>query len=259
MKKNKKIHNLLNNLDFYLRKNIKFSRKGLKIANEDKNKLFSDGNLIVKEDEYNNEYNLKKIKNNSTKRNYLETLYTIDILKKTFNLNSIKESAKILDIGSKNWFYAQGEYSYFAKHIKNIELTGVELDGYRVYADFYSRKDYAEYYIKNLKNTKYLVDNLMNINEEYDYITWFLPFVAEAPLINWGLPLSEFQPEILLKKAYSLLKPNGKMLIVNQGISEFEIQKDLLNKLSIPYDEIGKIESDFLEYQNERFAIIVQK
>ena len=250
---------ILNDLDFFLRKNIKFSRKGLKINNEDKNKLFSDGNLIVKEDEYSNEYNLKKIKNNSTKRNYLETLYTIEILEKAFNLNSHLEKAKILDIGSKNWFYAQGEYSYFSKWHKSLELTGVELDGYRVYSDFYSRKDYAEYYIKNLQNTKYIIDNLLNIDGEYDYITWFLPFVAEAPLINWGLPLREFQPELLLKKAYSLLKQNGKMLIVNQGINEFEIQKDLLNRLSIPYDEIGKIESAFLEYQHDRFAVIVKK
>ena len=111
-------------------------------------------------------------------RNDKENLYTYDILKRFF-LKTSKTPLRILDIGSKNWFYAIGEYRFFDEFCKDFILDGVEIDAYRLYSNFYSRFEVAKYHTKNFKNTNYIVDNLLNITNKYDYIIWFLPFVAE--------------------------------------------------------------------------------
>ena len=98
-------------------------------------------------------------------RNYLENLYTYDI-------------AKILDIGSKNWFYAKGEYSFFKSFVQTPCLDGVEIDAFRLYSNLYSRYESAKFYTKNLKNTNYIAGDLLSISDTYDYIIWFLPFVT---------------------------------------------------------------------------------
>ncbi|MDD3149623.1 MAG: hypothetical protein PHV68_02220 [Candidatus Gastranaerophilales bacterium] len=252
--------NIYNIIDFFFRKRIKFSRKDLRILNEDKTELFKNNQkLIDKEQFFIKKYNLENLKNNSTIQNYLENLYTIDILEQNFKIKTFENTVKLLDIGSKNWFYAQGEYHFFKHFYKNMTLTGVELDAYRIYTDLHSRKDYADFYIKNLENTNYIVDNLMNINEQYDYIVWILPFIIKEPLLYWGLPLKYFQPEKLLTKAYNLLNKNGQMLIINQGKSEYDEQIKLLNKFKIPFVLKGKISSEFLSCPQERYGLIAYK
>lgn len=218
-----------NSIDFFIRNKTRFSRKNF----VEKNK-----NLI--------------------ERNALENEYTKDVLSQFFKKNQ-KENLKILDIGSKNWFYAKGEYEFFNLFSSDFFLTGVELDAYRLYSNFYSRYEVAQYYIKDLKNTKYLVDDLLNIQGKFDYITWFLPFITITPLLFWGLPKKYFKPEKMLMHAYNLLSENGQMLIVNQGESEARIQKELLEKLNINFVELGKIKSEFFEYKNERFGFLVEK
>ena len=218
-----------NNIDFYIRNLTRFSRK----------------NFVEK--------NAERLK-----RNEAENRYITDILEKYFSKNS-KKDLRILDIGCKNWFYAKGEYKYFQSFCKNVYLEGIELDAYRLYSNFYNRYETAKFYIKDLPNTKYIADNLLNLKDKYDYITWILPFVVPEPHEYWGLPKKYFYPEKLLAHAYSLLNPQGQMLIINQGEVEFNTQKELLNKLNISYKELGKINSPHFEYKYTRFGILVTK
>lgn len=220
---------LKNNIDFWIRNHTRFSRKN-----------------FVEKDE------------NILKRNYLENLYTFDILDK-FLKKEHKSFASILDIGSKNWFYAKGEYNFFKTFCDDFSLDGVELDAYRLYSNFYSRFETAKFYMNGLKNTEYIAGNLLDIDKKYDYIIWFLPFVSKMPLTEWGLPQSYFMPEKLLVRAYSLLENDGQMLIINQGIVEAELQKNLLNKTDIKYEEKGIVKSNFLQYKNDRYAFLVNK
>ncbi|OGH98170.1 MAG: hypothetical protein A2104_05990 [Candidatus Melainabacteria bacterium GWF2_32_7] len=258
------IKKLANNFDFWLRNKVKFSRGNYFIKNESKTGLFDHLNdedkqiAALKEIEYCKKYNLCRLKEDSTKRNYLETLYTIELLDNNLNLTS--NDISILDIGSKNWFYAQGEYNFFknAYFEKKIQLTGIEIDPFRVYTNLYSRYDYAKYHIRNLENTNYIKGDLMHHEGKYDYITWFLPFVSQKPLLNWGLPLKYFKPEEMLSKAYNLLKRDGKMIIVNQGEEEYSVQKELLKFLNIKYNDKGVFESIFLDYNYKRFVIITE-
>lgn len=227
---NKKMfHDLKNKIDFFIRNKTRFSRKN-----------FTEKNENVRE------------------RNYLENLYTIDILDKCIE-KTPKVHAAILDIGCKNWFYAKGEYNFFKSFCTDFELDGVEIDAYRLYSNFYSRYETAKYYIKDLKNTNYIAGNVLDINKKYDFIIWFLPFVTPEPHKYWGLPEKLFMPEQLLSHAYKLLKDNGQMLIINQGEKEAQIQKQMLDSLNIKYEEKGIVKSEFIEYKNNRYAYLIKK
>lgn len=220
---------LKNNIDFFIRNKLKISRK---------NFVERDESVLA--------------------RNFLENLYTFDVLDKFFEKIEF-EQIKVLDIGCKNWFYARGEYEYFKSFCNDFELDGVELDAYRLYSNFYSRYEVAKFYTKNLENTNYIADDLLKVSKKYHYIIWFLPFVTKYPLEKWGLPKRFFMPEKLLEHAYSLLSNGGQMLIINQGEGEYNVQKSLLDSLGIKYEEKGIVKSDFLEYKNKRYAILVKK
>lgn len=219
---------LKNNFEFYLRNKIRLTRK----------------NFIEK--------NLDLIK-----RNELENLYTTDILSQAFVKRG--ENLQVLDIGCKNWFYAKGEYDFFKRFCKNIKLDGIEIDAFRLYSNFYNRYEVAKYYTKGLINTNYIVGNMLDLRDKYDYIIWFLPFVVYEPHKYWGLPKKYFYPEKLLEHAYSLLKQNGQMLIINQGEKEYEVQKLMLDKLGITYIALNEVKSKHFEYKNKRFGIVVEK
>ena len=223
------LKDLKNRFDFFIRNKTKFSRKNFVEKNE---------KLLF--------------------HNYLENLYTYDILGQCLNKQP-SDCTKILDIGSKNWFYAKGEYHFFKSFVQNPCLDGVEIDAFRLYSNLYSRYETAKFYTKNLKNTNYIAGDLLSINDTYDYIIWFLPFVTIEPLKYWGLPEKYFMPEKLLYHAFSLLKNGGQMLIVNQGEKEAAVQKQLFEKLNIKYTEKGIVKSRFLEYKNDRYAFVINK
>lgn len=214
---------LRNKFDYYLRSITKFSRKN-----------------------YSEDIELTRNVND----------YTFDILTQT--LNPLKEERlRVLDIGSKNWEYVRGEYKFFKQYCDELLLDGVEIDAYRLYSNFYSRYEYAKFYISDLKGTNYYPDDLLNIQGEYDYIVWFLPFVTKYPLKHWGLPENLFMPEKLLEHAYSLLKK--EMLIINQGEAEAQVQKNLLDASGIKYQELGILKSDALEYKNDRYGFRISR
>ena len=223
------IEKLRNNIDFFIRSNIRISRK----------------NFVEK-----NVENLERLKQ--------ENLYTFDVLNKFFTVSE-KTDIKALDIGCKNWFYAKGEYDFYKQFSTNLVLDGVEIDAFRLYSNFYSRYEVAKFYTKGLENVNYIAGDLLDLVGSYDYITWFLPFVHKTPLKLWGLPERYFCPEKLLTHAYNLLNQGGQMLIVNQGEKERDIQKELLDSLNIPYNELGEIESEFFAYKNKRYGFYCKK
>ena len=214
---------LKNRFDFFIRSKTKFSRKN----------YFEDESLT---EDLNN--------------------YTFDILSQYLKIQPAK-SLKVLDIGSKNWAYVKGEYKFFKQFTPELRLDGVEIDAYRLYSNFYSRYEVAKFYTKNLAGVNYFPENLLNINNEYDYIVWFLPFVTQYPHKRWGLPEKYFMPEKLLNHAFNILKKD--MLIINQGKDEAEIQENLFKLLNIKYVSLGLISSTYLKYKNERYGFIVQK
>lgn len=250
--------NLKNIIDFYLRQVIKISRKNYNEKNESKDDLFGVKEQVHKEKYLFDKYDLDFVKTNTTKENYLENLYTIELLDRYLDVD-FTHSINVLDIGCKNWFYAKGEYSFFKKYCVDLNLDGIEIDVNRLYSNLYSRKEVAKFHIKNLEGTNYIEDDFLNHEEKYDYIIWILPFVLKYPLYKWGLPESYFKPEEMLMHAYKSLNRNGQIFIINQGEEEYEAQKSLCEKLNISYKHIGKIESIFSTYKQNRYLVLINK
>ena len=254
------LDNLKNRFDFFMRSHITFSRKNYTekgvnkgvnpeniFENHEQKELF---NSLEQKYDLTPLYKLNKI-------NFLTNMYYLSIFDKY--LTSGKNNISVLDIGSKNWNYAGSEYVFFNHFSKDISLTGIELDGYRLCTNFYNRQEIAKFYTKNLPNTKYIIGDFMEHNEKYDYIIWILPFITEYPHIKWGLPLKYFKPEEMLKHAYSLLNENGEMLIINQGEEEYKIQTDMYKKLSLNYNPLGEVESIYSPFKNRRFCSKILK
>lgn len=195
----KLLKNLHNELDFFFRKRIKLCRE---LKGE------------LNPPEANHVYE------------WLEKCISVD-----------KDNIKILDIGAKNWYYVRDLYNFFKYNNfeKDIHLDGIEIDAYRLYADFHTRCDYARYYSKGLKNCRYIAGDFLKHYDKYDYITWFYPFVTEFPLLEWGLPLSTFKPQTMLEHALASLKPGGIILIKNLNEKEYAIQEKLFQELNVAY------------------------
>lgn len=256
------VSNIKNNIDFFLRNKLVFSRKNYFEKNEDKDGLFPDKNSIQREKFLLEKYNLDYLKSHSTVQNYLENLYTIDLLDKYLEITP-KDNLSVLDVGCKNWFYAKGEYFFFNKYCEKLSLNGIELDPNRVYTNLYSRAEVAKFHLKDLQGVNYIKKDFLAYklehNEKYDFIIWILPFVAYEPLQKWGLPKKYFQPKEMLAHAYDSLKEGGELFIINQGEAEYEEQKKLCDELNILYSQVGEVDSFFINYKINRYALLIKK
>lgn len=244
---------LKNNFDFFIRQKFSFSRKNYFEKNEPKIDLPEQEKVLFEK------YDLEYLKSNSTRQNYLENLYIIEVLEQYLPID-YSHNLKVLDVGCKNWFYVKGEYAFFKKHCENLVLDGIELDCNRLYSNFYSRAEAAKFHINNLPEVNYICGDFLGVNVgvdgKYDYIVWILPFVFKEPLLKWGLPLNFFQPEQMLLHAKNSLKEGGKIFIVNQGEVEYKAQTELCDKLNIQYKSLGKINNSYLNYV-PRYAILI--
>lgn len=235
--------NIRNNIDFFIRNNFVFSRINYSEESEDKSEIKSF---------LENKYDLSLLEK-VTKQNYKDNLYFLECFEKYIGKNK-KDEISILDIGSKNWYYAKSEFIFFESFSSKFILNGIELDGNRLYSTFYSRKEVAKYHIKNLNNTKYIVGDFLKHNEKYDYIIWILPFITKYPHVKWGLPLKHFKPLEMLKHSYNLLKEGGEILIINQGIDEYNIQKEMNERLNLEAIYFGEIQDNYGIYKNKRYC-----
>ena len=158
------IENLRNRIDFYLRRRIRFSRRNYYVLPESKDGLFDDDSEACLCERYLYEkYNLEFLKSSTTRMNYLENLYTIELFDRYLSPEG-KEKLEVLDIGAKNWFYACGEYFFFKHFCRRLKLDGVEIDAYRLYTSLYSRYEVAKFYSRGLEGAEYIAGNLLDIN-----------------------------------------------------------------------------------------------
>jgi len=104
-----------NKFDFYIREKTRFSRKNYSPRPQNVSDLIPPS-----------EYDLTILKHDITRINCQENLYILDILDKYFNVYP-KDDLKILDIGSKSWNYAKGEYIFFNRHCHHLGICIVDM------------------------------------------------------------------------------------------------------------------------------------
>ncbi len=185
-------------------------------------------------------YHLEPLHARSTAARYRKNLYLIDILEQAAaGLDLPPRSGatlKALDVGSQDWHYAFGLERWLRygnggpraaekrePEARQAELCGVEVDGYGIYPDLRSRKDYALAYADQTGNPKVtyeVLDFRRWKGAPVDILTWFYPFVTRHHLLLWGLPVGLYDPAGLLVRAAAAIKPGGWMLVFAHTLKE---------------------------------------
>ena len=253
---------LFNHVYYALRSRVRWTRPTYNPPNEDKKSLFEPRpTLLPTADRLEGQYRLINFREKSTTNEFRESLYVLELMDRFFPILALSETVRSLDVGSKNFAYARGLYHFFRNaggNIRQVELTGIEVDAYQIYSNLHSRYDYALYHTRSLDRCRFIPGDVLEHQERYDVITWFLPFVTKYPLRKWGLPGSLFKPVDLLKHVYGLLKEGGILLIANKEEKERDIQLDLLRHLRIPFQLPERFEPEWIAYA-PRYVVVIQK
>ena len=136
------------------------------------------------------------------------------------------------DVGSSNFWYARALHTFFAP----ASLTGVEMEGYRIYANGYSRWDYAQGYVADLPRTSFkVIDYTQYADPVETVIAWF-PFVSAAPVLVWRMPLRVLAPHALFRRVADNLCPGGLFVMINQSLQEASIAFDLCRRVGLGFE-----------------------
>lgn len=174
-----------------------------------------------------------------------ETLGILDLLDRLpdidfLPLSKIYDSTlKALDVGAKNWRYL-GALSVWLqlKQKAQIEMTGIEIDAFRLDRNLCSRigyaRTYAELFSNSMLHFSYQASDILDFHSQVDFVTWFFPFLNLNPHRGWGLPKKFFRPsEVFDHVETQVLKPKGVLILANQGEWEWEIARNGFKKLNL--------------------------
>lgn len=145
----------------------------------------------------------------------------------------------LCDVGCASFSYAEALQAFFLPR----SLTGVEIEGYRLFRNGHSRIDYAKGYLAAIPGAEFKVANYAELSQPADLITAWFPFLTAAAILAWRLPLSLLTPERLMSRIRHNLKDGGLFLMVNHGPAEAEAAQNYciaagLNRLG-RYEEVG--------------------
>lgn len=242
----------MNYIQYTVRNKITFQKKGVIKLNEPKRRI----DVTKQEKEIIHKYKIEKWRNESPAHEYYVSLHYLTILETFLPHRAINT---IIDVGSKDFFYASVMHAFFKQNNPRVKMKGIEIDGYRRYENWFTRSDYANHYIKDIPGVKYLVTDFLKTQQHADIITMFLPFMTIEPLQNWGLPKKIFTPSKMINHAYKLLNEGGMILIVNQYPEEQNALFDILDNLEILYQNKGSYYSPFYNKYNHYITVIEKK
>lgn len=145
----------------------------------------------------------------------------------------------VQDIGSSNFWYARALHAFF----RPAQLTGVEVEGHRIYRNGYSRLDYARGYVEGLPNTQFVNMDYRLFDQPADVVTAWYPFVTPAPVLAWRLPLSLLNPCALFSRIARNLTADGVFVMINQGIEETTIAATLCSQAGLEFQTLCDVRS----------------
>ena len=125
----------------------------------------------------------------------------------------------VTDVGCANFWYARTLHRFF----RPAKLTGVDVEGYRLYPTGYSRYDAAAGYVADLPQTSFVTVDYCEMDEQVDVVTTWFSFVTPTPVLAWRLPLTVFSPERLFARIARNLAAGGTLFMVNQGTDEADV------------------------------------
>ena len=136
------------------------------------------------------------------------------------------------DVGASNFWYARALHAFFLPSA----LTGVEVEGHRIYYNGYSRHDYAQGYVRDLPQTSFVVADYAQFEQPADTIVAWYPFVTPAPVLAWRMPLTFFAPRALFARIARNLNPSGVFVMVNQGPEEADTAAEHCRQAGLQFE-----------------------
>jgi SAM-dependent methyltransferase len=125
----------------------------------------------------------------------------------------------LCDVGCASFWYAAALHAFFRPQ----RLVGVEIEGHRLFRDGRARIDYAAGYVADLPGTEFVVADYSGLDLPADTITAWFPFVTQAAILAWRLPLALLKPDALFSSIRRNLKPQGTLVMVNHGPDEAQV------------------------------------
>ena len=261
-----------NAFSFWVRSRLHWSRGKPVLCQEPKNDLFAylqagRGEAEARAVALHDRYRLAPLARLSSRALYRKNLYLLDTLETATKGLPLpfgdRRVATALDVGSQDWYYVFALERWLGRHNRTpdepVELTGIELDGHEIYADFHSRRDYAGAYLEQTGNPKvrYLIGDFLKLKGgEYDIIFIFYPLVLRYQLLLWGLPLRYFAPERMLVQAAALTRPGGWLVVFCHCLREHEALLEFAGAAGgyqlLREGEVGSNLVDFAAETNDR-------
>lgn len=259
------LHRILNPFFYHIRSRLQWRRAGYTIAAPGVTVDFV-GEAYTQWERLYEAYPIKKWADNMDRPLFMRNLLVLDWLDQLRPMLPNQISAfSWLDIGSKNFDYAYA-FRAFQEGVsaEQKELTGIELDGYRVYRDLHSRYDHAAYHAEQT-DARYVVGDVLDTSlSPADMVSMFFPFVFVKPLLLWGLAIRDYQPQAIYARALALSKPGGWLLILNQGEEEAKASRRLLlqcqeQAVDLVLLHAGQLECRMVHYPADVYFFLIQR
>ena len=145
---------------------------------------------------------------------------------------------KALDIGSKNWRYLGALVAWLADRfpIGTLDITGVELDAYRIAPNLRTWLATGNYfsgmYSDSGVRARYWAGDICSHAVPVSLAFWLFPFVSEHPHRAWGLPRHLFDPRAAFKHVFTrCLGKGGILIMANHGEGEAESAREFINDI----------------------------
>lgn len=128
----------------------------------------------------------------------------------------------LCDVGCASFWYAATLQAFFAPK----RITGVEVEGHRLFRDGHARIDYASGYLADFPDASFVVLDYRDHEMPADVITAWFPFVTPAAILAWRLPLTLLEPRELFARVARNLNAGGLFVMVNHGSREAALAAD---------------------------------
>lgn len=126
------------------------------------------------------------------------------------------ENVVACDVGCASFWYASALSAFFRPRT----LTGVDVEGHRLFKDGHTRIDYALGYTGALPDTHFVIADYLRMEHPAQIITAWFPFLTPVAILAWRLPLSLLRPGKLMARIHHNLSPGGLFVMINHGVEE---------------------------------------